>query len=115
MTVVDEQPYAARLEIDYPEQLDRLTTFFRLISGEVARLAEALGMEPVAVAAAIQQGSGASFAMGLIDQLLVQTPATLVPLDQFAFLSAMLAFGPVAESALQSEITATATTEPGRP
>jgi Domain of unknown function (DUF4389) len=25
------QPYAARLEIDYPEKLDRLTTFFRLI------------------------------------------------------------------------------------
>jgi hypothetical protein len=25
------EPYAARLEIDYPEQLDRLTTFFRLI------------------------------------------------------------------------------------
>jgi hypothetical protein len=24
-------PYAARLEIDYPERLDRLTTFFRLI------------------------------------------------------------------------------------
>ena len=24
-------PYAARLEIDYPEKLDRLTTFFRLI------------------------------------------------------------------------------------
>ena len=26
-----EQSYAARLDIDYPEQLDRLTTFFRLI------------------------------------------------------------------------------------
>jgi hypothetical protein len=25
------QPYAVRLEIDYPEKLDRLTTFFRLI------------------------------------------------------------------------------------
>jgi len=25
------QPYAARLDIDYPERLDRLTTFFRLI------------------------------------------------------------------------------------
>ena len=25
------QPYAARLEIDYPERLDRFTTFFRLI------------------------------------------------------------------------------------
>src|SRR5207248_2856407 len=24
-------PYAARLNVDYPEQLDRLTTFFRLI------------------------------------------------------------------------------------
>jgi uncharacterized membrane protein len=26
-----EEPYAARLEIDYPDQLDRLTTAFRLI------------------------------------------------------------------------------------
>ena len=25
------QPYAARLEVDYPEQLDRLATFFRLL------------------------------------------------------------------------------------
>ena len=25
------EPYAARLDIDYPEKLDRLTTFFRLI------------------------------------------------------------------------------------
>jgi hypothetical protein len=24
-------PYAARLDVDYPEQLDRLTMFFRLI------------------------------------------------------------------------------------
>src|SRR3972149_1927554 len=30
MTMAPE-PYAARLEIDYPEKLDRLTTFFRLI------------------------------------------------------------------------------------
>ncbi len=29
--VIQQQPYGARLEIDYPEQLDRLTTFFRLI------------------------------------------------------------------------------------
>ena len=29
--VTQQQPYGARLEIDYPEQLDRLTTFFRLI------------------------------------------------------------------------------------
>jgi hypothetical protein len=28
---VSGQPYVARLEIDYPEQLDRLTTFFRII------------------------------------------------------------------------------------
>jgi hypothetical protein len=27
----ESQPYAARLEIDYPERLDRLTTAFRLI------------------------------------------------------------------------------------
>lgn len=27
----DSEPYAARLDIDYPEKLDRLTTFFRLI------------------------------------------------------------------------------------
>ena len=29
--MADDPKYAARLEIDYPEQLDRLTTFFRLI------------------------------------------------------------------------------------
>lgn len=29
--VTPREPYAARLEIDYPESLDRLTTFFRLI------------------------------------------------------------------------------------
>ena len=30
--MIDEvTPYAARLEIDYPEKLDRLTTFFRLL------------------------------------------------------------------------------------
>lgn len=31
MTTPAESAYAARLEIDFPEQLDRLTTFFRLI------------------------------------------------------------------------------------
>ena len=29
--VTPTQPYAARLDIDYPESLDRLTTFFRLL------------------------------------------------------------------------------------
>ncbi len=29
--VTPSEPYAARLEIDYPEELDRFTTFFRLI------------------------------------------------------------------------------------
>jgi hypothetical protein len=29
--VTPAQPYAARLDIDYPEKLDRLTTFFRII------------------------------------------------------------------------------------
>jgi hypothetical protein len=29
--VTQHEPYAARLDIDYPEKLDRLTTFFRLI------------------------------------------------------------------------------------
>ena len=29
--MADTVPYAARLEIDYPERMDRLTTFFRLI------------------------------------------------------------------------------------
>ncbi|MGH8945269.1 MAG: DUF4389 domain-containing protein [Acidimicrobiia bacterium] len=29
--VTPPEPYAARLDIDYPEKLDRLTTFFRLI------------------------------------------------------------------------------------
>ncbi len=29
--MADDPDYAARLEIDYPEKLDRLTTFFRLV------------------------------------------------------------------------------------
>ncbi len=29
--MANSTPYAARLDVDYPEQLDRLTTFFRLI------------------------------------------------------------------------------------
>lgn len=29
--MADAHPYAARLDVDYPEQLDRFTTFFRLI------------------------------------------------------------------------------------
>lgn len=29
--VTESEPYAARLEIDYPDELDRFTTFFRLI------------------------------------------------------------------------------------
>lgn len=29
--VTETEPYAARLEVDYPETLDRVTTFFRLI------------------------------------------------------------------------------------
>lgn len=29
--VTQQQPYPARLDIDYPEKLDRVTTFFRLI------------------------------------------------------------------------------------
>ena len=28
---IESADYAARLEVDYPEELDRLTTFFRLI------------------------------------------------------------------------------------
>lgn len=29
--ITESEPYAARLDIDYPEKLDRVTTFFRLI------------------------------------------------------------------------------------
>ena len=28
---IEPASYAARLEVDYPEELDRMTTFFRLI------------------------------------------------------------------------------------
>jgi hypothetical protein len=31
MAITQSSPYPARLEIDYPDQLDRVTTFFRLI------------------------------------------------------------------------------------
>ena len=45
------EPYAARLEIDYPEQLDRLTTLFRLIwiipIGVIYSLLTATGNETV--------------------------------------------------------------------
>jgi hypothetical protein len=39
--------YAARLEVDYPEQLDRLTTFFRLI-----------WLIPIAIVAGLISGAG---------------------------------------------------------
>ena len=50
--VTPSEPYAARLEIDYPEQLDRFTTFFRLIwiipIGIILALLTATGNETVA-------------------------------------------------------------------
>jgi len=50
--VTPSEPYAARLDIDYPEQLDRFTTFFRLIwiipIGIILSLLTATGNETVA-------------------------------------------------------------------
>lgn len=49
--VTASEPYAARLDIDYPEQLDRFTTFFRLIwiipIGIILTLLTATGNETV--------------------------------------------------------------------
>lgn len=47
--MTDPNVYAARLEIDYPEQLDRLTTFFRLIWAI-----------PIAIILALVSGPGGS-------------------------------------------------------
>jgi hypothetical protein len=47
--MIDQTGYAARLEIDYPEQLDRLTTFFRLIWAI-----------PIAIVLALVSGPGES-------------------------------------------------------
>lgn len=50
--VTPTEPYAARLEVDYPEKLDRFTTFFRLIwiipIGLILALLTATGNETVA-------------------------------------------------------------------
>ena len=45
--MADYPEYAARLEIDYPEKLDRLTTFFRLI-----------GIIPIAIILGLISGAG---------------------------------------------------------
>jgi len=45
--MADHPQYAARLEIDYPEKLDRLTTFFRLI-----------WIIPIAIILALVSGAG---------------------------------------------------------
>jgi hypothetical protein len=45
--MAEQTDYAARLQVDYPEQLDRLTTFFRLI-----------WIIPIAVIAALISGAG---------------------------------------------------------
>jgi hypothetical protein len=47
--MADNTEYAARLEIDYPEKLDRLTTFFRLI-----------WIIPIAIILGLIVGSGAT-------------------------------------------------------
>ena len=50
MTVQGEASYPARLEIDYPEKLDRLTTFFRLI-----------WVIPIAIVLGILSGGGETY------------------------------------------------------
>jgi hypothetical protein len=49
MTAPDQVPYPARLEIDYPEKLDRVTTFFRIIWAI-----------PIAIVLGLISGSGGS-------------------------------------------------------
>lgn len=47
--VTESEPYAARLDIDYPEKLDRFTTFFRLV-----------WVIPIAIVASLLSSTGTS-------------------------------------------------------
>lgn len=49
MVTSEAQPYAARLEIEYPEKLDRVTTFFRL-----------LWVIPIAIILGLLSGAGST-------------------------------------------------------
>jgi hypothetical protein len=76
---IQPTPYAARLEIDYPEKLDRLTTFFRLIwiipIAIIESLLSATGNETAITAAGerIVRSSGGIFAGLWLATLLIPT------------------------------------------
>ena len=64
------EPYAARLNVDYPEQLDRLTTFFRVIwiipIGIILSLLTGTGNDTVVTQTGEQvRGTGGGFSGGL--------------------------------------------------
>ena len=72
------QPYAARLDIDYPEKLDRLTTFFRLIwiipIAIILSLLTATGNETVITATGervVRTSGGISAGLGLATMLMI--------------------------------------------
>jgi hypothetical protein len=56
--VTQSDSYAARLEVDYPEELDRFTTFFRL-----------LWIIPIAIILALLSGSGSETAVETGEQI----------------------------------------------
>lgn len=63
--VTQSDSYSARLDIDYPEKLDRFTTFFRLI-----------WIIPIAIVATLLTGAGSSTATFVSDTGEVVTKAT---------------------------------------
>jgi Domain of unknown function (DUF4389) len=72
------QPYAARLEIDYPERLDRLTTAFRLVwiipIAIILGLISATGSETVITASgetAVRSTGGVSGGLWLATMLMI--------------------------------------------
>ena len=69
-TLSADSPYAARLQVDYPEKLDRFTTFFRLIwvipIAVVLGAVTASGNQGMVTAAGEQiAGAGGGFLVGL--------------------------------------------------
>jgi membrane protein YdbS with pleckstrin-like domain len=72
------EPYAARLDIDYPERLDRVTTFFRLIwiipIAVILSLLSATGNETVISAAGdrvVRTSGGISSGLALATALMI--------------------------------------------
>ena len=61
-TITQREPYAARLDIDYPEKLDRLTTFFRII-----------WIIPIAIILSLLSATGSEVVVSQTGQQVVRT------------------------------------------